>query len=235
MPNASPSSGAPRSDLEMRIAVLLRRLIAEASQAVDMLESAMSALWTGDLEAAREVRGRDDRIDKEEVQIEQEALRMMALDQPVARDFRYLTFIIKVNADAERLADHASSIAKVTRLIGSDRPARWPVALRELGQRVPQMCHAILRAVLDEDVEAAKRIVAEDKTIDDLEKRLFEETLELVRVEGEPGVGMLIYRIGRELERSADLATNIAEDLIYLVTGEIVRHEVKRALRTPPA
>ena len=92
------------------------------------------------------------------------------------------------------------------------------------------MCHLLLRAVLDEDPELARQVVDEDETIDALEKRLFDETDELMRKEpGNTRNGLLIYRAGRELERIGDLMKNIAEDVIYLATGAIVRHEQKRA------
>jgi phosphate transport system protein len=92
------------------------------------------------------------------------------------------------------------------------------------------MCHSLLRAVLDEDPELARQVVEEDETIDQLEKRLFDETDELIRKEPtNTRNGLLIYRAGRELERIGDLMKNIAEDVIYLATGSIVRHEQKKA------
>ena len=98
------------------------------------------------------------------------------------------------------------------------------------------MCHELMRAVLDEDVEAARRLVAADKIIDQLDRRLFEEAMGLMRPSpGSPidpdadlAIGMLIYRIGRELERVGDLMGAIAEDVVYLATGSIIRHEKRR-------
>lgn len=220
-----------RYSFEQRLVILKRRLIQEATNAVSMLEGALDALWKLDRVAAKEIRRRDDNIDREEVQIEQEVFQLLAMEQPVARDFRNLTFILKVNAEVERVADHAASIAKVVGLIRAEQPPRWPTALTELGQRVPAICHALLRAALDEDAEAARAVVAEDKLIDQIEKRLFEEALEMIRRDGGTMAdGMLVYRVGRELERVADLMCNIAEDIIYLATGQIVRHAKRRGL-----
>lgn len=225
---------------DRRIMALKRRLVREATFAISMFENALAALWKLDVNAARAVRLSDDNIDNEEVQIEQECYEVLALQHPYARDFRAVTFILKVNADVERVADHASSIAKVVIRIAEAlgpgaAPPRWPTALIELGERVPAMCHELLRAVLDEDVEAARRLVASDKVIDQLEKRIFEEAMELVR-RAENGdadlpVGMLIYRLGRELERIGDLMAAVGEELVYLATGAIIRHE-KRQRRT---
>lgn len=218
-----------RMSFDHDLARLKRRLVEEATSAIAMLESALEALWKLDTAAAGEVRRRDDGIDREEVAIEAECFRLLALQHPFARDLRIITFILKVNADVERVADHASSIAKiVTRLDLSALP-KWPTSLVEMGQRVPMMCHSLMRAVLDEDAQIAARIVAEDETIDELEKRLFQETEEMIR--SEPASvhnGLLIYRAGRELERIGDLMTDIAEDVIFLTTGTIVRHEQKR-------
>lgn len=223
-----------RHTFDRSVGELKRRLVQEATSAIAMLESAIDALWKLDSPAAREVRRRDDGIDREEVEIEQECLRLLALQQPFARDFRIVTFILKVNNDVERVADHASSIAKITTRLEGVPGVRWPTALQEMGQRVPAMCHTTMRAVLDEDAELAARIVGEDKTIDALEKRLFEETEEMMRRDNAAlRAGLLIYRVGRELERIGDLMKNIAEDVIYLATGSIVRHEGKRA--APPA
>ncbi len=220
----------PRGGFDRSVAQLKRRLVQEGTAAVGMLEAALDALWRLDVSKARDVRRSDDQIDREEVEIEQECFRLLTLQAPFARDFRIITFALKVNNDFERVADHASSIAKVAMRLDFPEPPRWPTALVEMGQRVTVMCHSLLRAVLDEDGTLAAQIVGEDKTIDALEKRLFEETQDLMRKD--PAWvrhGLLVYRLGRELERIGDLMKNIAEDVIYLATGSIVRHEAKRA------
>ena len=232
-PTASPNPAGGRESrftLDRSIIALKRRLVEEASGAIAMLEAALDALWKLDEAAAREVRRRDDTIDRQEVEIEQECIRMLALQQPFARDLRFITFILKVNADVERVADHACSIAKMAGRLAPFRGFPWPTALVELGQRVPLMCHTLLRAVLDEDAALAHKIANEDETIDGLEKQLFAEVEEFMRAEPEQvSCGLMMYRAGRELERIGDLMKNIAEDIIYLDTGSIVRHGEKRA------
>lgn len=231
---------------QRRIVAIRRRLVREAGVAVKMLEDGIAALQVLDSQAARAVRLSDDQVDNEEVAIEQECYEVLALRAPFAKDFRLLMFVLRVNADVERVADHASSIAKcavrIADLAKGHLPA-WPTSLIELSQRVPLLCHGTLKAVLDEDVEAARRIVASDSVIDQLEKRLFDETMEGMR-SGPHGdknlpIGMLTYRAGRELERVGDLMAAIAEDVVYLGTGEIIRHEKRRrnlpATGSPPA
>jgi phosphate transport system protein len=194
-----------------------------------MVEAALDALWRLDIEAAKRIRKQDEGIDREEVEIEAACIKVMALQNPVAKDLRYLTFVLKVNSDVERVADHACAIAKVVAKIPPGIRPAWPTALRELGERVPMVCHTLLRALRDEDAEAAKAIVLGDEVIDSLHRRLFDETLEMMdNSEHARLVGLLVYRLGRDLERIADLMTNIAEDIIYLRTGQIARHMKKR-------
>ena len=230
---------------DRRILALKRRLLREATMAVSMLEGALAALWPLDMDAAMNVRLSDDRVDTEEVAIEQETYEILALHHPFARDFRVLTFILRANADFERVADHASSVAKAVKKItearkraGVTSPVRWPTALQELGQRVPAMCQALVQAVLDENVESARNLVSSDKVIDQLDRRLFEEVMEMVQVGGKTecdiAVGMYIYRVGRELERVGDLMANVAEDVVYLATGEIIRHAKRRGQQQAP-
>jgi len=211
------------------VASLKRRLFREATMAIDMLERALEALWAGDAASATAVRQRDDRIDLEEVAIEQQCYRLMTMEHPIARDFRVLAFILRVNADVERVADHAVSISKIVQRMDGRPSPQWPTALRELGNRVPLMCHALLRAVMDEDLDEARRLVRADSVIDGLDAQIFEESKELMRKDADAlDVGMYAYRIGRELERVGDLMAGIAEDVVYLVTGEIIRHEKRR-------
>lgn len=217
--------------LDRELAQLNRRLIREAMVALDMLESALRALWVLDSELADEVRKRDDRVDSEEVAIEDECFRIMTLQQPVGGDFRRITFCLKVNADIERVADHATSIAKIAqKLSAMNAPPRFPVALTELGERVPVMSHTLLRAVLDESESAAREIVEADRVVDKLDKRVFVEIQELIESDPKQSArALLLYRVGRELERVGDLMVNMAEDVVYLVTGRIIRHEKRRA------
>lgn len=235
----------PLDTTERRILLLKRRLIREATMAISMLENSLRALFALDLDGAQSVRLSDDNVDDEEVLIEQQCQNLLALHHPFGRAFRSLIFILKVNAELERVADHATSIAKQVPKIHAVLPPGvtipWPTALVELAERVPAMCHQLMRAVLDEDVNGARSLVRADEVIDELEKRLFEETAALVQNlqwgqdERAPiTVGLLIYRIGRELERIGDLMASVAEDVVYVATGEIIRHEKRRLRNAKP-
>lgn len=220
-----PLRVANDTQLDHQLAALRRRLIREASQATDLLSQSLEVLWSVDHDGVQEIRDIEDEIDAEEVMIEQECYRILALQQPYGADFRLITFCLKVNSDIERLADHAASIAKISRKFVSQTPD-WPGSLREMGERVPVMCQELLRAVINTDPDAAREVVVRDKIIDRLDKQTFRELS--AKIEMHPASAaqyMLMYRISRELERVGDLLGNIGEDIIYLVTGEIVRHE----------
>jgi phosphate transport system protein len=230
-----PKNNAAKAETPMRVAndiqldhqlnALRRRLIREAARATDLLTQSFEVLLNSSDEGVREIREIESEIDAEEVKIEEECFRILALQQPFGSDFRMLTFCLKVNSDIERLADHASSIAKISKKLRFD-DLFWPPALKEMMQRTPVMCEELLRAVIGADIEAAREVVARDKIIDRLDKQTFRELAQ--HIEGHPTDAakyMLMYRISREIERVGDLLGNIAEDVVYLVTGEIVRHE----------
>lgn len=227
-PDASPSNPT----LARNIRDLKTRLVQEATLAIGMLELSTDALVRLDTAAAQSVMRRDDEIDREEVRIEEECHRLLSLFQPYARDFRTLATLLRVNSDLERVGDHAHSLAKLTLKLSTlmgPTPRPLPTALQELAQRVPMLCHGLLNALLTENADAARAILPKDKAIDSLEKRLFDECLEQMGSDRNTNAaGLLLYRCGRELERVGDLMTNIAEDVVYLATGQIVRHQKKR-------
>lgn len=223
----SPINGTRRRDsLEKLLAAVQRRLLREASQAFGMLEASVALLWSLDHEAAHALRTGDDSIDAEEVAIEQACMELLALQQPLARDLRLVSFVLRVNADLERIADHSCSIAKVViKLHQYNLKPTWPTAFVELAERVPLISQKLLRAVVDEDMELARQIIRDDETIDRIHDKVFEETVQLMRHEPEhPELGLLIHRASRELERVADLMASVAEAVVYLATGDIVRH-----------
>lgn len=213
-------------DLPRQIVGLKRQLIKEASYAVAMIEQALDALLRLDRPQAKAVRKQDDVIDQQELEIEEACLDLLLMQHPVASDFRAVLFVLRVNTQVERVGDHATSIAKcASRMVKAGLEPRWPTSLVEMAHRVPAACHKTLRAVLDEDLDAAREIIDEDELIDQLEKTLFAETLELIRNDPQGEMtGLYIFRVGRELERTADVMASICRDLIYRDTGENLRH-----------
>ncbi|MCE2652824.1 MAG: phosphate signaling complex protein PhoU [Planctomycetaceae bacterium] len=238
--SASPLAGGPAGSpvrtsdmfMEREIQALRKRLIEEAATVIGMVETATEALTRLDPELARVVISRDDQIDTEEVHIEEECFRLLTLYQPFARDFRKIASMLRVNADLERVADHATSICKQTVKLKDRGATKLPTALTELAQRVPMVCHALLNAFVTENADAARDVISRDRAIDSLDKKLFEECLDVMGdARDSKATGILMYRCGREMERIGDLMSNIAEDVIYLVSGHIVRHSEKKRLK----
>ncbi len=215
--------------LHRELATMRRRLFRQANLSVDMLDNAVRALWTLDQSAAAEIRRRDDRVDAEEVGIEQECHRILAYHNPAGADFRLLMFCLKVNAHLERVADHATSIAKIAMRLGGERVPEWPTALTELADRVLVICQDVLRVVSEQDVAEAERLRLDDEVLDRLDKQVFREVEAWLKREPESvALALSAYRAGRELERVGDLMGNIAEELVYLVTGETIRHQKEK-------
>jgi phosphate transport system protein len=199
-----------------------------------MLRDAMQAADERNIELALSVIKRDDLIDQEEIAIEEECLKMMALHQPVAMDLRQLIAMIKMNNDLERIADMACNIARAVSHLKKDNLAGdVTVQFHAMAEKVYAMFVQSMEAVLDLDADLALKICADDNEVD----ALHEEFYELVKLEMKSNVEnvniMLRYlNISRNLERIGDHITNIAEDVLYMVKGHIVRHDPKLRVKS---
>lgn len=177
----------------------------------------------GQMEA---VRRRDREIDELEVQLEEECLKILALYHPVAADLRYLVSVLKLNTDIERIGDLAVNIAGATRHLGdADMPPAVGDKLNLLAAKSSAMLRLSLEALMDLDTARARAVLTADDEVD----RLYHELAAMLqdKMAGSPREANAIFcwlLAGKSLERVGDHATNIAEDTIYTVEGEIVRH-----------
>ncbi|HEX9732939.1 MAG TPA: phosphate signaling complex protein PhoU [Thermoanaerobaculia bacterium] len=178
-------------------------------------------------ELADEVIAGDREVDDNEVRVEEECLKVLALHQPVAFDLRFVLAVLKVNNDLERVGDLARNIAERGRdLAGHAEAVAVPAEIRTMAERVRRMLRESLNAVVQSDTALARRVLAEDETVDRLHKEIF--TLVKQRLRESPGQvdGLIeLLSTSRYLERIADLATNIAEDVVFMVSGEVIRHQ----------
>jgi phosphate transport system protein len=189
------------------------------------VEDAIYAFLTHDEDRARRTVAIDTEVDRAEVRIEEECLKLIALHQPVARDLRYLATALKVNNDLERIADHASNVARAALSMMKDRTFEFPPETAEMAARVTEALTKGIRALRRADAMEAREVLERDPQVDLLDSSIRNSVKEMLRAGTEHlDAALLLYRAGREMERIADLATNIAEDTIYLVTGEIIRH-----------
>jgi phosphate transport system protein len=211
---------------------LRRRSLRMASQVEDMLYEACEAIFDPNQRLARRVIDRDQEVDAAEVEVEAEVIRLLALYQPVGVDLRMLCTILKVNNDLERVADCAVNIAERAAHGQLQALAQQSAELRQLGPVVRKALRAALQAYTDNDTEGARQVREQDHGIDALYGQVVRTMVTAGDLCPESLAGRLdLLSVAKNLERIADHATNIAEDVIFLSTGKIVRHRWEE----PPA
>ncbi len=204
---------------------LRRRAARMASLVEDMVQEACESVIDANVTLAARVIKRDSEVDAEEVAVESEVIRLMALYQPVGSDLRLLCAILKINNDLERIADCAVNVAERARHIERGRLARYLDTITEMGTFVRGMLRNAVQSFAVEDIEMARKAFAEEERVD----ALYEQTIKRIVADGAASSDGMAARldvlsVAKNLERIADHATNIAEDVIFLATGEIVRH-----------
>ncbi len=214
----------PHKHFEERLAGLEQRLLAMSHQVENLVEESVSlAMGSGDT-TIEEVYAADNGIDAEEVGIEEECIELFALHQPMASDLRLLVAILKVNSDLERIGDHGVNIAEAAiRLRDStQRPPRL-AELDEMSRIARSMLRRALDALVHRSAEEADAVMKEDDRVDDLHDSVFRIMLTHM-LEGSFSACLQVILISRNIERIADHATNICEDVIFMVRGTTVRH-----------
>ncbi|WP_035245746.1 phosphate signaling complex protein PhoU [Desulfogranum mediterraneum] len=190
----------------------------------DRVRKACSILESRDPDMAHGLVNSDWEVDEMEILVEEECLKILALHQPVARDLRLVVAIIKINNELERMADMTVNIAK--RVLNIEQEFNHSAFLdyQPMGERVLEMVKMSLDALVTEDAELARRIFLKDEEVDRMRNRAYGTVLSELNRGGEHAADLVnLYLIARHLERIADRATNIAEEVVYLVEGEIVR------------
>ncbi len=205
---------------------LQRRSLRMASLVEDILQEACEAVIDHNKKLAHRVINRDQEVDAEEVRIEAETVRLMALYQPVGCDLRLLCTILKVNNDLERIADCAVNIAERAEHLDFGAVGNHVTTVREMAGSVQHMLRTAVQAYGDQNIVGGQKVLVEDETVD----ATYAQIIRRVVVEGAGNPDSLaayldILSVAKNLERIADHATNIAEDVVYLSTGEIVRHQ----------
>ncbi len=212
---------------------LRSRSLRMASLVEDMIQEACEAVFQAGGALARRVIARDNDVDAEEVQVETEAIRLMALYQPVGIDLRLVCTILKVNSDLERIADCAVNIAERAKHLDLDGAQARQGDLERMEAIVRQMLRHAILAYGSQDLETARRVLQQDDAVD----ALYEQVIREVVAEGsalppQMATHLDVLSIAKNLERIADHSTNIAEDVVFLLTGEIVRHRQRADVMT---
>lgn len=190
------------------------------------IQKAIASLATMRVELAREVLDLDQVIDSMEVDIEEECLKLLALHQPVAVDLRFIVASIKVNSTLERMGDLACNIARSTIHLAETSSSVGMPDLTSLAEQVRLMVADSLKALVSMDVDLARAVIARDDVIDDGHKHIIEDlTANLLENPQNSVQNIEMMMASRHLERIADQATNMAEDVVFMVEGEIIRHQ----------
>jgi len=212
--------------LEHELERLKKQLLTLTAEVEESVQKATRALAKRDVKLAEKVVAGDERIDSLEVELEEECLKILALHQPVAIDLRLIVAILKMNNDLERIADLAVNIAERAIALAQETQIKPPFDIDAMAQQVLQMLEKSLNALVDADVGIARQVLVLDDTVDAFHRDNYQRIKDRLRVavdEIDPVFNYLA--VSRHLERIADLATNIAEDVIYLRSGAIIRHK----------
>jgi phosphate transport system protein len=211
--------------LERDLDNLQRSLVTLAGSVEEQLHKAILALQRRDTGLAAEVIDGDNQIDEDENHVEEECLKMLALHQPVAIDLRRITAAMKINGELERMADLAEDIAERAVHLASLPPMPVPAKLQRMTDLTTSMVRQSLDAFVNLDARLARTVCRLDDEVDRYNEEIIKELIAAMRHSPtlvEPGLSF--FSATRHLERIADHATNIAEDVVYLVEGEIIRH-----------
>ena len=191
----------------------------------ERVRMAIQAIEDRDADLAARIINLDYEIDEMEVEVEEECLKVLALYQPVAVDLRFLVDVIKINNDLERVGDEAVNIAERVVILAKHEPSGPFVDYSVMSDKAEDMLKKSLDALINLDTDLAFRVLILDDEVDKINKENYDKVKHLIADNpGQMGYLINLMLISRHLERLADHATNIAEETIYMVEGEIVRH-----------
>lgn len=211
--------------LEKELVKLKKNLLHMSALVEEDSRKAVMAITTRDVKLAREVIDKDCEIDAFENELEEECLKILALHQPVAADLRFVVACLKINNDLERVGDLSVKIAKRAIAIAEEGEGASPIDFSVLMDRAQRMLKLSLDALMARSSYAAGKVLEGDDEVDALNKDIRKKILQLIKENpGKVEYFISLMNVSRNLERIADCATSIAEDVIYMIEGEIVRH-----------
>ena len=205
----------------------LKKELLELSALVEEnVVKSIQSLKNRDEKLAREVINSDDVVDHSEVALEEQCLKILALHQPVAGDLRFIISALKINNELERVADLAVNIAERSLVIMRQKIIDAPFDYTHMAQKSRAMLNRAIDSLIKMDTALAQEVCQADDEVDELNRDVYTQVYRLIK-EQPDNVEILInyVSVSRHLERIADYATNIAEDVIYLVDGKIIRHQ----------
>ena len=211
--------------IERQIDQLKQKILFVGTLVEEAISKAITALINRDIALAQRVMTSDAEIDRMEVEVEEECLKILALYQPVAADLRFVVSALKINNDLERMGDLAKNIAKRVGQLARGQQIDLPPEIRTMAMQAQEMVKESLDAVVNGDTALARHVREQDDAVDEGRQRIRERVLRGITETPEIAESLMrINSVSKHIERLADMATNIAADVIYMVEGEIVRH-----------
>jgi phosphate transport system protein len=204
---------------------LKKKILSLGALVEERVYLAIKAIESRDSDLAERIIRSDHEIDETEVEVEEECLKILALYQPVAVDLRFIVAVIKINNDLERIGDEAVNIAERIQSIAKYPNISFHFDYTEMAEIAAAMLKQSLDALVNLDIDTAFRVITLDDDVDDIQSTAYSQIKQAMRKHPEEMTYLInLYLISRHLERVADHATNIAEEVVYLIEGEIVRH-----------
>ena len=215
---------------EQEFAALKDQLLAMGGRAENIVQKAMAALKTRNVALANEVFADDRQIDALELAIDERSVNLLALRQPLASDLRFITAALKITNDLERVGDHAVNIAGSAIRLAEQPQLKPLVDLPRMADMASAMLHDALDAFVRRDAETARKLVRRDDDVDDLNTQVFRELLSFM-IEDPQTItrAMELILVARNLERVADLATNVAEEVVFIAEARVIKHHAEQA------
>ena len=197
-------------------------ILAMGSMVKKATSRSIEALKNRDLEMAQQIIADDQKINRKRFEIEEKCVQLIATQQPMASDLRAIICVLNIITEIERIGDHAEGIAKIVIMIGDEPPLKPLIDIPRMAEKVNDMLHRSLDALINRDADVAKQIVSEDDEVDNLYDQVFRELLVFMAEDPKTitRATRLIW-VAHNLERSADRVTNICERIVYLVTGKM--------------
>jgi len=220
----------PRINFQQQLAALKDKLLAMAALSQQVLALALEAYLTGDMGLCEHVKEIEAAINAAEREVDEMAYDLLAKEQPMAIDLRFILSVIKINGDLERIGDQATNIAERAAAQKDLPQIELPIDIPDMGEKVGIMIRRAIQSLLEADARLAESVLALDDEIDDINHDVQEDLVDLMQSRPEitqQALNAII--VSRNLERSADHATNIAEDVIFWVRGSDVRHKFSLA------
>lgn len=211
--------------IERQIDILKEKILRVGTLVEEAFSKSITALINRDTALAQRVMASDEEIDRMEVEVEEECLKILALYQPVAADLRFVVAVLKINNDLERMGDLARNIAKRVPQLATGAVVDLPPEIRLMATLAQDMVKQCLDAVVNADPTLARQVREEDDAVDEARQQIRRRVLQGIKAHPEQLENLLrINSVSKHIERIADMATNVAEDVIYMVEGDIVRH-----------